>query len=289
MSFFDSMRNFSNIQLKHIISLNSKMKKIERHSPEWFQRRLSSFGGSEMSKVLCEKPCWKESKMTNTSNEFCLWGLMFEEIAIEYVLKKLPGISFAFSETLFDTRLPISYSPDGFLYDDKYLYLVEIKCPFYRSIYLEIKPEYFSQVQTGMYICNVKTCKFFQFDFVVCGRSDMLANKVFYFNRYAHHRKYKNLHKRPVMKGIFLFKENDEVKGEVDVGTDIKLLNKLDTKNKIVIIKDVDDNDIPETFGCPYLCWKLLDYNIQDVERIPDYITSREDDIWKEFKILVEQ
>lgn len=286
---------FNNIQLKHIISLNGKMKKVERHSQEWYDRRMTSFGGSEMSKVICEIPTWKDIKLNNNnnnnnnknSNEFCLWGLMFEEIAITHILKSHATLSYAFSETLFDTRLPISYSPDGFLYDNDNLYLVEIKCPFYRSILLPIKDDYIYQIQTGMYICNVPSCKFFQFDFVICFKEQLLPIHLFDFNLYAHHRKWKVLHTKPILKGYYIFKETDKIKGPKDIGQDIKLLNELDTVNKeTYVFKIMDEIEIPK-FTAPYLCWKLLDYNEQQVEKIHDFITSKEQCIWKEFKTLI--
>ena len=284
------MSRFNNYRMKHIIYLNSKMKAMERHSVDWYERRLTTFGGSEISKVLSDPPKWKASKLenANTTNEFCLWGLMFEEVAIENVLKKHPQMSFGFSETLFDTRLPISYSPDGFLYDDKQIFLIEIKCPYYRRIECPMKEEYYAQVQTGMYVCNLDSCLFYQFQFVVCQPKHMDPKTPFDYHRSVHYRKWTPLQEFPVLKGYFIFEETKEVEGPINVGDDIKILMKLDTVHKTTQILDMKD-EVNIVFTKPFLCFKLLTYKIDDIKRCHHFIESREDKIWQEFQLLIKK
>lgn len=290
---------FKNYKIHHILNLSNKTIKIQKHTREWHLRRMTSFGCSEMNKVICDKPCWRALKVfpplapvVNNQNAYCIWGNMFEDIAIKHVLRTIPNYTFSYCDTLFDTRLPISCSPDGFMHNDKEQFLVELKCPILRSIKSAIKQDYIAQIQTGMYVCNIFKTKFFQFRFVVCSMKHLSSKYPFHYKLdFIYPHRYEKLSTFPILKGYFVFDETDTLKGPVDISGNIHLLTELNIETRKIYVFHMNDPDahvIPSKgFTTPYLCFKLLEFNEQIISYIPNFVTQYEDKIWEQYKLLI--
>lgn len=247
---------------------------------------MTTIGGSEVGKLINDgADKFVDYKIHNQSNYFCIWGQLFEPVAIQWIKNNCIKYDFASCDTIFDSRLPISFTPDGFLYTDDLLFLVEIKCPFYRSIYSDVLDTYLAQLRLGMEILNIKMSKLFRFQFRACCQLDLTKKHIFNFNRKTHRCRFQFIHKLPIMAGYFTFDDISDVKSPVDLSVNIDLLEKIDIKSCKTTYVSPDDF-VPIDFDKPFLCWKLFDCVENDVSPDSSFLTKNSDIIWDAYKKL---
>jgi hypothetical protein len=273
------------LKIHHFLDLNRKTKKVDKYSEEWYERRKTCIGGSNMYKVVIRGML----PAPDVKNYYCAWGNLFENVAIYYIKRFLyPDRSYTSVDTVYDSKLPVGYSPDGFLSNKKQIDLLEIKCPFMRSIHKDITPDYYAQVQTGMYVFGVENTKFIQFQFRCCTKEQLTRNKVFEYNRKLHKSRFQLYSHLPYYYGFFVFPETEEIKGAYDVTNNMDLLCQFETmKRPDVYMQRSFYDDVPQ-FDRPYMCWKLMDFKIKDIPENKKVIEAMKPTIWKRYENMLE-
>lgn len=273
-----------NPKIKHILALSNKTNKYEKNTTEWKNNRKDTFGGSEIYSILSsENAIHKKLNDPTQNNIYCIWGNIFEKCAIHFIKSFYFQYTYYESNTLYDTQTPLSYTPDGFLADKDNTYLVEIKCPFMASCKRPLKLEYKYQIQSGLYITDIKSCKFFQFEFRCCLDNDMKPHHVFQYYRKPHKKRFHILTHPPYLKGIILFPGNQPI----NIATNINLLTTIDTTNITYIYLNTTDN-LPTNIQQPYLPWKLIDFSCQNINYDPTIIPNLKDTLWNKYTLLTQ-
>lgn len=289
-------------QVQHLLELTQKYKKLEKLTPEWFEVRKRVFGGSELYKTLTtakigDRVIGETPKHMELDNDekppkddvpqsvYCIWGNLFESVAITFIGKIFSRYIYTNMDTLYDTRLPVVYTPDGILHNENEIYLVEIKCPFMRNIEKPIKHEYMVQIQTGMYVTNIPSTKFFQFNFKCCLDEDMHPDKPFSYFRKPHKERFKLLKQLPILKGYFLF-TGEKNFCAVNVAADVSALTTIDiTKREVYVLKLKEE--MPKDLQYPYLCWKLIGFTTKDIPYNKELFQDLEKLIWEKYDNLI--
>jgi hypothetical protein len=306
-----------NIRFQHITNLVKRYPKFELHSDDWFKNRSWSFGGSEASHLLDKELDFEKFLKNKTNhqsqNKLCVWGLMFEKIAIELIKRECEEkkMEFRTGDTVYHTKYPLSYSPDGYIMNGKELHLVEIKCPYYRSTKSDLTKQYRYQIQIGMYLLPVDDCIFYRFKFRSCTLSDMSNN--FSYRREEHSIPFKKNYKfklrfdEPCLcKGIIIFNEKNSLGCSTsseqqqqqqqilfDVTENMDQLCDLDYSNIEYHIFDSDIDymniySIIQNLNKKYLLWKLFDINKEYIKRNKTYITKIKNSIWDNYEKLID-
>lgn len=155
---------------QNLIDRNNNGEFPKQKSIEWYKIRQNIITASETSSILdCniyqtayELLIKKLSPIEYTINEAMEWGNIFEPIAIEFY-------EYIYKETVHSLGLIqhpkynwIGASPDGILIKGR---LLEIKCPFRRSICGKIPLYYWIQMQIQMEVCDIDECDYFECKF----------------------------------------------------------------------------------------------------------------------------
>lgn len=256
----------------------------QQGSQAWLTGRATRFGGSEMNYIVTNKIkelIQKKQDTFDTSNLFCLWGNIFEEVAKAWLEYKYKYKIHEFG-AIPATDYPLAYSPDGVYIDpeSKDLYLLEIKCPFLRSVNnkTKIKKEYLSQIQTGMNILPCNKTNFVQFKFRRCFESQI--DKVGKYDRFFHNKYEKGSLQKCLFYGLIYWETSDGIREEFcqmkpsailwSFAHDIKRL--LNTKD----------------YGC-YCYFKCFGYKQEIVNKDPDFLMNYSDQLWKAYGKLMEK
>lgn len=155
---------------------------MEQGTSEWFEKRLGSIGGSQVSRALSRGRNGGPGKTSMDLLYQLATEIMTGEITETYTNEAMQRGNklepFARSTFEFITDLEVEvpamiigdkphmhYSPDGICSDDK---LLEIKCPLYRTQLKRLEenrlpPEYKPQCNWGMYISGLSGLYFFSY------------------------------------------------------------------------------------------------------------------------------
>ena len=142
----------------------------KQRTDAWYKARQNMITASEIASILdsniyqtsYDLLLKKIKPIEQISNESMEWGNMFESVAIEFY-------EFIHKEKVYSLGLVshptykwIGASPDGLMLCGK---LLEIKCPFRRSICGEIPLYYSIQIQIQMEVCNIDECDYLECKF----------------------------------------------------------------------------------------------------------------------------
>lgn len=158
---------------KYIQLNNDPSKNHKQRSPEWYEKRSKSFGGSELA-ALMGKNRYKTSRSliiekvrgsTFTGSIATRWGVLFENVTkiwtekllrMEEAIEEMPSVN-GFTEGQ-------HFSPDGLgivclknVDDEKewYIVLFEFKAPFSTIPDGYVPPQYIPQLQAGLHSIGV--------------------------------------------------------------------------------------------------------------------------------------
>jgi len=172
-------------RIERLILFNTEQQK----SDTWLKKRYNMITASDIATALDVNPFMtkkqllinKCSPIEMVSNEFTLWGDIFEPIARD-VYKKMFLVE-NIHETGCITHGKYNWlgaSPDGILPTGK---LLEIKCPKKRKIHDEYPYMYWIQVQIQMECCNLNECDLFQCQFYQYTNKDEYIHDISTMNK----------------------------------------------------------------------------------------------------------
>lgn len=158
-------------QAEKLVKRNAGGEFYEQRTPLWYIKRSTILTASEIASVL-DCNIYQSSydlllkklnpDVVNLSTPALEWGVKFEPIAekfYEYLSKeKVFGIGLVI-HSKYDW---IGASPDGVMLSGK---LLEIKCPFMRSIGGKIPIYYWIQMQIQMEVCDINLCDYLECEF----------------------------------------------------------------------------------------------------------------------------
>src|SRR5690606_14788294 len=171
-------------------------------SEQWYNKRKSRFGGSELYHVIFSKnPETVEkliiekqksySEKEKDKNLYCYWGNIFEKVVIDW-LQNNKALNIETFSNIACSNLPFAYSPDGLFISpiNGKLYLLEIKCPFLKEYNKnKINKKYITQVQCGMHIIPIEDCLFITAIFRKCSLEDIINEDKKYHYDFDYHKK----------------------------------------------------------------------------------------------------
>ena len=172
----------SNIDIENKRNIFKKLKEIplvEQKSPEWYEYRTNRITASNLANIFNKgygnrKSCLKnyvENIQSYTPNAACNFGIKYEDVAcnIYEILNNVKVHEFG--------CLPhpnykyLAASPDGITEDGV---MLEIKCPYSRSI-IGIPPIYYwYQIQLQLEVCNLNEC-----DYLECNIKEYVNEQEF--------------------------------------------------------------------------------------------------------------
>ena len=139
----------------------------------WFKKRANMISATDVPTILKfnEKSTLEELLQKKThnvrmiDNKYTLHGKKYEDQAIK-VLEKKMGINIKEVGYCQSDKIEfLGATPDGICIYDNEIHLVEIKCPLGRKINGLIPFNYYAQIQTQLFVCDIKKCFFFECEF----------------------------------------------------------------------------------------------------------------------------
>ncbi len=252
--------------LKNKILYLESIPQPEQRTKEWYEFRKNRLTASDFYYVIDPtksktndmilKKC--DFEIPYISNNATSHGIKFEDIAIQIyeTINKVKVKEFGCIP-----HPTISYfgaSPDGIIsYEsenkDYVGRMLEIKCPYSRKIDGVIKPEYFSQMQGQLEVCDLEYCDFLECDF------QMFKSKEDYFQS--------NIQFKGIIIELFDVKRQKNIYHYLD----IKLINDKEyiKKWEEEIIDKIFENENLEYTKTTY--WYLNKINIILVKRDRSY------------------
>lgn len=260
-------------RINQISNYKSQLKKliekpvIKQRTEEWYEARKNIITASDFAQALGKgkfgsvkqfyrKKCGEDTFM---SNEYVIWGNMFEDVAISIYkdLYKVEMFEFGLikdENTTFFGASPDAISSNGIM--------IEIKCPKKREIKGDVPLQYYYQIMGQLKACDLMECDYFECAFSEIDEEDFINNDYQYY-------------------GIILTKE--------DGSYEYSKLN--DTKENMIewaknLINNKDLNIIEE-YNPKIFYWYLNKYNIKRIIRDDEFIKEnikKLEEVWK--KIL---
>lgn len=147
---------------------------IEQRTPAWYAARHELTTASDVSAAIGGKSgsnkdfLVKKAGGLEEQRSFCgsapplKWGVMFEPVANAIYSKRLGVEVHEFGLLRHPTISHIGASPDGI--NDMGV-MLEIKCPYSRSIDGTVPSAYVAQIQCQLDVCGLDECDFFQCEF----------------------------------------------------------------------------------------------------------------------------
>ena len=152
------------------------VKQYPQRSPEWYQHRktmitASEFGKLQMKPKICEQIYQrKQNPVTKQlTNAAILWGVMFEPVAT-MLYERIHNVTLGEYGLIphASPHVRVGASPDALVETEssgKYGFLVEIKCPYSRTINGLPSETYWEQMQMQLECCNLDYCDFWEVSF----------------------------------------------------------------------------------------------------------------------------
>jgi putative phage-type endonuclease len=142
----------------------------KQRTDPWYNTRQNMITASEIASILdsniyqtsYDLLLKKIKPIEHISNESMEWGNMFEQVAIKFYEFINKEKVYSLGLVSHHTYKWIGASPDGLMLCGK---LLEIKCPFRRSIGGEIPLYYHIQMQIQMEVCNIDECDYLECKF----------------------------------------------------------------------------------------------------------------------------
>lgn len=174
-----NLDGFKNIDIEDIKQRIKFLKDIslpEQRTPEWYQLRHNMITASDLYKVMGTKGIRRELLIKKCSpidinkksggGDACKHGIKFEQIATNlYELRnKVKVLEFGCIPHP-DKSFPFGASPDGICSEENELFagrMLEIKCPYSRTINGIVPEMYWKQVQGQLEVCNLEFCDFLE-------------------------------------------------------------------------------------------------------------------------------
>jgi len=160
-----------------------------QRSPQWFESRKKLVGASEVWLLSNNFDKFKEmkSKTELITNNSCIFGTVFEDIAKNYLtsytyIKEIFNLG---SIAYHDTSVPLGASTDGLFDSLSEPSLLEIKCPLYRKVTDVVPVKYHYQMQAQlMCIPEVKCVTYMDFQFRISNKFQWTSGLD--YNRWLH-------------------------------------------------------------------------------------------------------
>jgi putative phage-type endonuclease len=157
-------------KLEHLIT----MPKVEQRSKEWFKMRQTRITASDFAQALgqgkfgtqkqfIQKKCGYEPDTFDSNCAPCVWGTMYEPVAIDAYTHKHSMKLHDFGLLPHPDLSWFGASPDSIT---ELGIMVEIKCPYKRKITGEIPLQYQYQMQGQLDCCDLDECDFLECEFI---------------------------------------------------------------------------------------------------------------------------
>ena len=142
-----------------------------QRSPEWYAIRKTSVGASEIATIFNKNPFMKRNELLlkkldykdpnnpNRVSIHCIHGIKYEEIATLCYSKHNNTIVNEFGSIKDKYINCIAASPDGITDAGT---MVEIKCPYTRTIFGCPGVNYWHQIQQQLHVCELLKCDFLE-------------------------------------------------------------------------------------------------------------------------------
>lgn len=145
--------------------------KIEQRTDEWYAIRNTLITASEFAQALdkakfgtqkqfYKKKCGMEPSI-NLQSPPLIWGIKYEPVACSIYAKRTGQTIHEFGLLRHPTIPFFGASPDGITNNG---IMLEIKCPYQRSITGDVPLQYYYQMQGQLSVCELEEC-----DYVECG------------------------------------------------------------------------------------------------------------------------
>lgn len=185
--------NFKNLPIEIMSHKINKLLNInlpEQRSQDWYLMRHNMITASDLYKVLGPPGNKREllikksspidtNKQKSGGGDACKHGIKFEPIATRlYELRNQVEILEFGCIPHFDSQLPFGASPDGIcgLQNERLAgRMLEIKCPYSRTITGIVPEMYWKQVQGQLEVCDLEVC-----DFLECKITEYENQQEFY-------------------------------------------------------------------------------------------------------------
>lgn len=180
-SRINQISNYKN-QLKKLI----EKPVIKQRTEEWYEARKNIITASDFAQALGKgkfgsvrqfyrKKCGEDTFM---SNEYVIWGNMFEDVAISIYkdLYKVEMFEFGLikdENTTFFGASPDAISSNGIM--------IEIKCPKKREIKGDVPLQYYYQIMGQLKACDLMECDYFECAFSEIDEEDFINNDYQYY------------------------------------------------------------------------------------------------------------
>lgn len=185
----------------------------EQRTDEWLREKVNMLTASEihqiwvsptararliMSKVPPLTVYPQRHAVRRTDGHAMDWGIRFEPV-VKYVLEKTLDITITDLGRIRHQENPrLAASPDGLITKgppELVGRLIEIKCPPSRVITGDVPPEYMSQMQMQMAVCNLPVCEYVEAKFAIVEAGDpsaegwitMLEKEDTFEGKYVYH------------------------------------------------------------------------------------------------------
>lgn len=265
---------YINKRLKHILKYQLQLEELKKipvviqRTQEWYKIRQNMISASDFGQALNKGHYGNQrdfliKKITGKSKEITykaplLWGIRYEDIAIEIYCKRNKVKIFEFGLIQHSEIKYFGASPDGI---SEFGIMLEIKCPFKRKIDGKILEQYYYQIQGQLEVCKLNEC-----DFLECEFDSYKENEEEFLNDRDELKEY----------GIIISYKNDD-----DDDYMYKYSNLSNTKQEMINWKnrEISNFDILVDFKIEY--WKIRKYNSQRVYRDKNFFNEEIEDIHK--------
>lgn len=143
--------------------------KLEQRTPLWYEKRSGMITASDYAQAINKgkfgtqrdffaKKCGYEVDNFDSTMAPLVWGIRYEQVAIDAYSKKNAGLRVHEFGLLEHPDMGfLGASPDGITDTGV---MVEIKCPYRRKINGIVPQQYYYQVQGQLDVCNLEECDF---------------------------------------------------------------------------------------------------------------------------------
>ena len=169
-----------------VIDLKNSPQAPQR-SPEWYAIRKTSIGASEIATIFNKNPFmsrndlllkkldYKDPNKIDRVSIHCIHGIKYEDIAIACYEKYNHTRNNDFGSIKDKNISCIAASPDGISDDGT---MVEIKCPYTRTIFGCPGLNYWHQMQQQLHVCELLKCDFLECKILEYNWSEFKKDKL---------------------------------------------------------------------------------------------------------------
>ena len=181
---YDKITRDTEYLINQVKYLETLPQPVQR-SKEWFELRKNKITASELSVVLGEskydKPLEALLKKCGfgkpfTKNKYTEWGVKYEPIATKIYETRYKTNVIEFGLVPHRTIPFLAASPDGITPNGM---MLEIKCPYTRTITGSAPHDYWTQMQLQLECCDLDEC-----DFLECGLLEYANENEFWLDTY---------------------------------------------------------------------------------------------------------